>query len=74
MAPFLEEASAKVIVLAIYIISCMLWYRLFKEIVSTMAANRDPYSQRHVQADITRDTGSEWVWRKVFEDIPSTLA
>ena len=27
----------------------------FDEIVSTMAANRDPYSQRQVQARITRD-------------------
>ena len=44
--------------LAILCISCTLWYRLFKsfnEIVSTVAANRNPYSQRQVQAEITRD-------------------
>ena len=43
-----------------------------------MAANRDRYSQQHVQAEITRDIGSEWVWgqdpKKVFEDMHSTLA
>ena len=27
----------------------------FDEIVSTMEPNRNPYSQRHVQAEITRD-------------------
>ena len=51
--------------LVIFFIPCTLWYRLFNrfdENVPIMAANRDPYSQRHVQAEITRDiemTGSE---------------
>ena len=27
----------------------------FDEIVSTMAANRNPYRQQHIQAEITRD-------------------
>ena len=45
--------------LVIFCISCTLCYtdssNRFDEIVSTMAANRDPYSQWHVQAEITRD-------------------
>ena len=35
--------------------SSLMVQTLFDEIVSTMAANRDPYSQPHVQAEITRD-------------------
>ena len=48
---------------------------LFDEIVSTMAANRDPYSQPHAQAEITRDiemSGQDP--RKFFEDMHSILA
>ena len=47
------------------------------EIVSTMAANRNPYSQWHVQAKIIRDTAmirsGGKTPGKMFEDMHSTL-
>ena len=76
MASFLQEASAKKLLLHFQSFHARYGTGTsnhFDQIVSTMIANKDPYRQRHVQAEITRDVGMSGSGgqapRKIFEDM-----